>query len=250
MKIIISPAKTLDYTTKLPVEKYTEAMFLKQAEIIQSVLKEKSPKELSEMMHISDNLAQLNYERNQEWELPFDSTQARPAVYAFKGDVYIGLDAYTIDSVNVMQDKLRILSGLYGLLRPLDLILPYRLEMGTNLPINNDKNLYHFWKNIITEQLNQETKETIPLINLASKEYSDAVDFKKIKAPVIHIEFKEFKDGKYKTISFFAKKARGMMARYIIENNLSAIEQLKFFNIDGYQYDDNQSSENKFLFVR
>lgn len=250
MKVILSPAKTLDFTTSLPTQKCTEGMFLNQAQIIQKVLKEKSPQELAELMHISNNLAQLNYERNQAWQLPFDTTQARAAVYAFKGDVYIGLDAYSIKNIDVMQSKLLILSGLYGLLRPLDLIMPYRLEMGTDLPIDTNKNLYQFWKTTLTDKLNQETQETIPLINLASKEYSNAIDFKKIKAPVQHIEFKEFKEGKYKIISFFAKKARGMMARYIIDNNISDIEQLKFFDTEGYQYDDNLSSEDKLVFVR
>src|SRR5690606_24874844 len=206
MKIIISPAKSLDFETQLPTQKFSESSFLKQSETIQKVLKKKSPKELSELMSISDKLAELNYTRNQEWNLPFTTKNARPAVYAFNGDVYTGLDAYTIpvSKLNKLQDSLRILSGLYGLLKPLDLIQPYRLEMGTQMPVEGGKNLYEFWKKTITQALNDELKDDELFINLASKEYFDAVDTKALKVPVITPEFKDYKDGKLKMISFFA----------------------------------------------
>ncbi len=252
MKIIISPAKSLDFKTQLPTQKFSESRFLKHSESIQKVLKKKSPKELSELMSISDKLAELNYTRNQEWSLPFSAENARPAVYAFNGDVYTGLDAYTIanDKLDVLQQKLRILSGLYGVLKPLDLIQPYRLEMGTNLQIGKAKNLYEFWKKTVTDSLNDELSENELFVNLASKEYSDAIDFKALKAKVITPEFKDYKDGKLKIISFFAKKARGLMVRYIIDNNCETIEDLKGFNYDNYGFDQNLSEGNKLVFTR
>ena len=252
MKIIISPAKSLDFETQLPTQKFSESSFLKQSETIQKVLKKKSPKELSELMSISDKLAELNYTRNQEWSLPFSTENARPAVYAFNGDVYTGLDAYTIpnDKLDVLQEKLRILSGLYGVLKPLDLIQPYRLEMGTNLQIGKAKNLYEYWKKTVTDSLNNELSENELFINLASKEYSDVIDFKALKAKVVVPEFKDYKDGKLKMISFFAKKARGLMVRYIIDNNCETIEDLKGFNYDNYGFDQNLSEGNKLVFTR
>lgn len=252
MKIIISPAKSLDFDTKLPTQKFTESSFLKNSEIINKVLKQKTPKQLSELMAISDKLAQLNYQRNQEWELPFSVDNARPAVYAFNGDVYSGLEAYTLteDKVNELQNKLRILSGLYGVLKPLDLIRPYRLEMGTRLAIGDAKNLYEFWKKTITEALNDEMEKGELLINLASKEYADAIDFKALKAQVVTPEFKDYKNGKLKVISFYAKKARGLMVRYIIDNNCKTIEDLKGFNIENYRFDQNLSTDNQLVFTR
>lgn len=252
MKIIISPAKSLDFDTKLPTQKFTESSFLKNSEIINKVLKQKTPKQLSELMAISDKLAQLNYQRNQEWELPFSVDNARPAVYAFNGDVYSGLEAYTLteDKVNELQNKLRILSGLYGVLKPLDLIRPYRLEMGTRLAIGDAKNLYEFWEKTITEALNDEMEKGELLINLASKEYADAIDFKALKAQVVTPEFKDYKNGKLKVISFYAKKARGLMVRYIIDNNCKTIEDLKGFNIENYRFDQNLSTDNQLVFTR
>lgn len=252
MKIIISPAKSLDFDTKLPTQKFTESSFLKNSEIINKVLKQKTPKQLSELMAISDKLAQLNYQRNQEWKLPFSVDNARPAVYAFNGDVYSGLEAYTLteDKVNELQNKLRILSGLYGVLKPLDLIRPYRLEMGTRLAIGDAKNLYEFWKKTITEALNDEMEKGELLINLASKEYADAIDFKALKAQVVTPEFKDYKNGKLKVISFYAKKARGLMVRYIIDNNCKTIEDLKGFNIENYRFDQNLSTDNQLVFTR
>ena len=187
MKIVISPAKSLDYDTALPTSKYTQPQFLEQAEKLNSVLKKKKPKALMDLMSISDKLADLNWERNQKFDTPFTVDNARPAVYAFNGDVYQGLDAYTIpeDKLDRLQDTLRILSGLYGVLRPLDLMQPYRLEMGTQLKVGRKKNLYEFWKKDIVNFLNSELKDDELFINLASNEYFSAVDTKQLKVPVI-----------------------------------------------------------------
>lgn len=252
MKIVISPAKSLDFESALPSKKYTEAQFLNKAETIQKTLKKKKPKALMDLMDISEKLADLNWQRNQDWSLPFTTENARPAVYAFNGDVYIGLDAYTIseEKLEVLQDKLRILSGLYGLLKPLDLMQPYRLEMGTNLKVGTKKNLYEFWKKTITDSLNKEMKKDELFVNLASNEYFSVVDVKSLKVPVITPEFKDYKDGKLKMISFFAKKARGLMVRYIIDNNVETLDELKNFNYEGYAFDANLSKGNKLVFTR
>ncbi|MBD3723901.1 MAG: peroxide stress protein YaaA [Flavobacteriaceae bacterium] len=252
MKIVISPAKSLDYTTELPTKRYTEAQFLNKSETIQKTLKKKKPKDLMELMSISEKLSDLNWQRNQNWQLPFTPENARPAVYAFNGDVYVGLDAYTIpkEKLTVLQDKLRILSGLYGLLKPLDLIQEYRLEMGTSLQVGTKKNLYEFWKKTITDALNKELQKDELFINLASNEYFSAVDVKSLKVPVITPEFKDYKDGKLKMISFFAKKARGLMVRYIIDNNVETLDELKSFNYEGYAFDANLSKGNSLVFTR
>lgn len=252
MKIVISPAKTLDFETKLPVRKHTQSAFLSEAETVHATLKEKTPNELRGLMDISDKLAELNWQRNQEWKTPFTTKNARPAVYAFNGDVYTGLDAYTIPpaKVNKLQDTLRILSGLYGLLKPLDLIQPYRLEMGTQMAVGENKNLYEFWKEAITNALNDELKDGELFINLASKEYFDAVDVKALKVPVITPEFKDYKDGQLRMVSFFAKKARGMMVRYIIDKNIKTLKGLKGFNYDGYAFDPKLSKGDTLVFTR
>lgn len=252
MKIVISPAKSLDFETNLPTEKYTEAQFLSKAETIQKTLKKKKPKQLIELMSISDKLANLNWQRNQDWALPFTPKNARPAVYAFNGDVYQGLDVYSLptEKLEDLQDKLRILSGLYGILKPLDLMQEYRLEMGTQLKVGTKKNLYEFWKKTITDSLNAELEKGELFVNLASNEYFKAVEVKKLKVPVITPEFKDYKEGKLKMISFFAKKARGLMVRYIIDSNAKTIDDLKNFNYDGYAFDANLSKENKLVFTR
>ncbi|MFN8324983.1 peroxide stress protein YaaA [Flavobacterium sp.] len=252
MKIVISPAKSLDFEKPVPTDKYSEGIFLKQAETIQKTLKKKKPKQLMELMDISPKLAELNWQRNQDWNLPFTKENSRQAVYAFDGDVYQGLDVYSlpIEKLDAIQEKLRILSGLYGLLKPLDLIQPYRLEMGTNLTIGKNKNLYEFWKKAIVKELNSELQKGELFINLASNEYFNAVDTKVLKVPVITPEFKDYKDGQLKMISFFAKKARGMMVRYIIDNNAETIDDLKGFNYEGYAYDANLSKGNKLVFTR
>ena len=252
MKIVVSPAKSLNFESPLPIQNYTESLFLKDAETIQKTLKKKKPKQLMELMDISEKLADLNWERNQNWSLPFTPENARPAVFAFDGDVYTGLDAYTIptDKFPILEDKLRILSGLYGILKPLDLMQPYRLEMGTSLPIGTKKNLYEFWKKKVTSSLNSELQKDELFINLASNEYFSAVDTKTLKVPVITPEFKDYKDGKLKMISFFAKKARGLMVRYIIDTNAETIEDLKQFNYDGYAFDANLSKGTTLVFTR
>ena len=252
MKIVISPAKSLNLDKELPTSLFTEAVFLKQAETIQKTIKKKKPKQLMELMDISEKLADLNWQRNQDWQLPFTPENARPAIYTFDGEVYTGLDAYSlpVEKVAVLQDKLRILSGLYGTLKPLDLMQAYRLEMGTSIAIGSNKNLYEFWKKILTDQLNSELNKEELFVNLASNEYFSAVDLKKLKVPVITPEFKDYKDGKLKMISFFAKKARGLMVRYIIDMNAETVEDLKSFNYEGYAFDANLSNGNKLVFTR
>lgn len=252
MKIVISPAKSLDFERPLPTQQFSKPVFLKQAKEIVTVLKKLKPNDLSELMDISDNLAQLNWQRNKTFKTPFTTENARPAVFAFSGDVYLGLDANTIaeDKLPVLQSKLRILSGQYGLLKPLDLMQAYRLEMGTSLPIGEHKNLYSFWKKTITDSLNKELKKNELFINLASNEYFSVIDVKQLKVPVITAEFKDFKDGKLKMISFFAKKARGLMVRYIIENDIETLEGLQGFNYEGYQFDATLSKGNTLVFTR
>lgn len=252
MKIIISPAKSLDFETALPTDRFTKSAFLKESRLLNKVIKKKSPKELSELMDISDNLAELNWKRNKAFKTPFTTQNARPAIYAFNGDVYQGIDAYTIPlgKLDVLQSQLRILSGLYGFLKPLDLMQPYRLEMGTPLVFDEYKNLYEFWKPSLTESLNKEMKKGELLINLASKEYASALEFKKLKANIVTPEFKDYKNGKLKIISFFAKKARGLMVRYIIENDAKTVDDLKGFNYEGYQLDGTLSKGNSLIFTR
>ena len=252
MKIVISPAKSLNFEKELPTNLFSKSAFLKESKIVNQIIKQKSPKELSELMDISDKLANLNWDRNKNWKTPFNQDNARPAIFAFDGDVYTGLDAYSIPSekLDVLQNKVRILSGLYGLLKPLDLIQAYRLEMGTKLAIGESRNLYDFWKNNLTTSLNKELKNEELFINLASNEYFSAIDTKILKVPVITPEFKDYKNGKLKIISFFAKKARGLMVRYIIDTNAETVEDLKGFNYDGYQFDANISNGNQLVFTR
>lgn len=253
MKIVISPAKSLDFESKLPTTKYTQPHFLKQAEQLNKVLSKKKPKALSTLMDISANLAELNWERNQQFSVPFTSDNARPAVYAFNGDVYQGLDAYTIpeNKLDQLQNTLRILSGLYGILKPLDLIQPYRLEMGTQLKVGRNKNLYDFWKKQLTEYLNSELEDNELFINLASNEYFGAVDEKLLKVPVISPVFKDWKNDKLKVISFFAKRARGSMVRYIVDADAKTLEDIKGFNLDGYTYSKEHTlKNNQPVFVR
>ena len=252
MKLVLSPAKSLDYDSKLPTTKATESCFLNESLRINKLLRKESPKQLSKLMKISDNLSQLNYDRNQEWSLPFTRDNARPAIYAFSGDVYRGLDAYTIDDnkLDKVQDTVRIISGLYGLLKPLDLIQPYRLEMGTKFPVGKNKNLYEFWRKQVTQALNDELEDDELFLNLASQEYFKAFETKALKVPVIDIKFQELKDGKYKTIAIFSKLARGLMTRYVIDTNAKNIEDIKGFSQDNYRYTEDLSSENELVFTR
>ncbi|MDB4297684.1 peroxide stress protein YaaA [Flavobacteriaceae bacterium] len=252
MKIVVSPAKSLDYETALPINNYTQGVFLDRAAELNTVLKTKTPQDLSSLMKISEKLGDLNWQRNQKWSLPFTQENARPAVFAFKGDVYVGLDAYSLlpDKLALLQDKLRILSGQYGLLKPLDLIQPYRLEMGTKLPVEEHKNLYQYWGTTVTDQLNSELKEDDVFVNLASTEYFKVVKPKILKVPVITPHFKEYKDGKLKIISFYAKKARGLMVRYIIDKDINTVNDLKGFDYEGYAFDENLSTETDLVFTR
>jgi uncharacterized protein len=252
MKIVISPSKALNFERQLPTILYSECSFLKQSKMVHKAIKQKTPAELSDLMSISANLGELNWQRNKAWKTPFTPENARPAMYAFDGDVYSGLDAFslTADKITAIQSKVRILSGLYGLLKPLDLMQPYRLEMGTKIQIAESKNLYDFWKKSITAALNKELQKDDLFINLASNEYFSAVDVKKLKVPVITPEFKEYKDGKLKIISFFAKKARGLMVRYIIDTNAETIDDLKAFDYEGYHFDENLSKANTLVFTR
>lgn len=252
MKLVLSPAKSLDFDSKLPTLLETEACFLKEAERLNGLLKKKSAKSLASLMHISDSLARLNYERNQEWSLPFTAKNARPSIYAFSGDVYRGLDVYTLpaNKIERMQDTVRILSGLYGLLKPLDLIQPYRLEMGTKMPVGKSKNLYEFWKEKITAALNEELQEGELFVNLASNEYFKAIDTKKLKVPVITPVFKDLNKGEYKVIFTYAKLARGYMTRYILDTNAQTLDDLKGFNYEGYHYSEPMSKEGELVFIR
>ena len=252
MKLVISPAKSLNYESVLPTTLSTDSRFLNEAQQLNKLLKKRSAKALSELMHISPNLGQLNYERNQDWAIPFTAENARPAIYVFSGDVYRGLDAYTIPTskLDTLQNSVRIISGLYGLLNPLDLVQPYRLEMGTKLPVGKAKNLYEFWRKKVTAALNEELKDGELFVNLASQEYFKAIDVKALKVPVIHVDFKDFKNGQYKTIAIFAKLARGYMTRHIIDNAVDNIDGLKTFTTDGYAFDANLSTDTKLVFTR
>jgi len=252
MKIVISPAKSLDFTSVVPTKNYTNTSFLDLAEKLNKVLKKKSPKQLSKLMSISDKLGELNWQRNQEWSLPFTPENSRQAIYAFKGTVYEGLDAYSIPQkkLDQLQSKLRILSGQYGILKPLDLMQAYRLEMGTKLKTGRKDNLYQFWGETITNALNDELKDNEVFVNLASNEYFKVVKPTLLKVPIVTPVFKDYKNGNLKIISFFAKKARGLMVRYIIDNDIENAEDLKGFDYDRYVFDSNLSTEKQLVFTR
>ena len=248
MKIIISPAKSLDVQTPYFEELNTTLpFFIKDAEQLMTALKKQSPTDLKKLMKLSDNLANLNWERNQNWTVDDHQKKGRAAIFTFTGDVYKGLDvqSLSVEKVRVLQEKLRILSGLYGVLKPLDKILPYRLEMGTKFGVDT-ANLYDFWGAKIRENFN----DNKTIINLASEEYFKAVALKKITARVITPVFREYKNGTLKTIGIFAKKARGTMVRYIIENDIETPEKIKKFDGLGYGFDSNLSTENQWVFTR
>lgn len=254
MLVVLSPAKSLDYETALPIYTHTSAAMLDESEKLMTTLRTLGPEQLSGLMGISENLALLNFERNQSWSLPIDTENGRQAVLAFKGDVYIGLDAYTFSAsdFDFAQEHLRILSGLYGLLRPLDLISPYRLEMGTTFGTERGKDLYEFWGTRISGMLNAQLEEigSDYLVNLASNEYFRSVDVAALNAEIITPTFKEWKTDKYKIVSFFAKKARGRMSAYMIQNRLTDPQDLKAFDWDGYRYDANASTASEWIFSR
>jgi len=252
MKIIISPAKSLDFESKVPTNLYTQPRFLEQSEKLNRKLKTISKNKLSDLMKISDDLASLNYERNQTWKTPFSTKNAKQAIYAFTGEVFRGIDVNSLENekLPILQESLRILSGLYGLLKPLDLMQPYRLEMGTKLKVGSTENLYKFWDDTVAKALNEELKDDELLINLASSEYFKVIPKKVLKVPMITPIFKEYKNGEYKIVMTYAKKARGLMVRYIIDHNVKTIEELKGFNTDRYRFSEEMSSESELIFTR
>ena len=255
MIALIAPAKRLDYDSDLSVEDFSIAEHLKESKKLIKELQKKSPEDLSSLMGLSENLSVLNFERNMNWQVPKKpSNEVRQAIFAFKGDVYVGLDSETLSKSDIKyaQKNLAILSGLYGLLKPLDLMYPYRLEMGTKMKNENGKNLYEFWGNKITTSINALAKKNNSkgIINLASVEYFTSVKTENLDLPVYSPVFKDFKNGKYKIISFFAKKARGSMARFIIQNKIKNPADLNKFNLDGYKYSKKDSSEYSPVFLR
>jgi cytoplasmic iron level regulating protein YaaA (DUF328/UPF0246 family) len=254
MLLVVSPAKNLDFESPLPTDKYSQPELLEHSKVLIEHCKKLTPAEISTLMGISDKLAGLNSARFGEWSMPFTLENARPAVLAFNGDVYTGLDAKTFSEgdFEFAQKHMRILSGLYGLLKPLDLMQAYRLEMGSRLANDRGTNLYQFWGDIITDNVNEALAQQgdKTLVNLASNEYFKSVKKKNLKGEIITPAFKDWKNGQFKMISFFAKKARGLMARYIIENRLTDIEQLKSFDIAGYQFSEDLSQGNDWVFTR
>lgn len=254
MLAVISPAKRLDFKTAPTTAKHSLPVFLDESKLLIGTLREKSPAEIARLMKLSTELADLNYTRYGEWRTPFTPDNAKPAALAFKGDVYLGLDATTLNDRDWAwaQKHLRILSGLYGLLKPLDLIQPYRLEMGTRLATQKGDDLYQFWGQTLTRALNEaiaEQRQPV-LVNLASQEYFDAVDASAIDARIITPTFKDLKNGRYKFLSFYAKKARGLMARYIIDNRVSTLKALKDFDVSGYYFSESQSRGDNWAFLR
>ena len=254
MLMVISPAKTLDYDTKPTTKTATQPDFLDDSQQLIEELRQLSPHDISGLMSISDNLGVLNYDRFQQWSQPFDAANAKQAVLAFKGDVYTGLNAETFNrsQYSFAQKHLRILSGLYGVLRPLDLMQAYRLEMGTKFANSRGKDLYQFWGDKVTDALNAQLKKlkTDTLVNLASNEYFKVVNKKKLQAEIVTPVFKDLKNDQYKIISFYAKKARGMMAAWIIENGVTEVDGIVDFNVAGYQYNAAMSDSKQLVFTR
>lgn len=263
MIVVISPAKTLDFETPVPVKKCTKPQFLSDADNLVKQLKKLNASQISKLMSISPKLGELNYTRYRKWAGSATASKqacARAAIFAFKGDVYTGLDATSLKPADLefAQEHLRMLSGLYGVLRPFDVMQAYRLEMGTAFKNDRGGNLYQYWDDRITDSLNKDlkratkktTKSEPVLINLASQEYFGAVDTDKLKARVVTPVFKEWRSGKLKFISFNAKKARGVMSRYLIQKRLDNPEDLKKFDVDGYRYDAGGSNDNEWLFAR
>jgi len=254
MLMVISPAKTLDYDTPPITERFTQPQYLDHSQQLIELLRRYSPAQISELMHLSDKLAALNVARYGSWTPAFTPSNAKQALLAFKGDVYTGLNAddFTEDDLLFAQKHLRILSGLYGLLRPLDLMQPYRLEMGTKLTNPRGKDLYAFWGERISDWLNEALADQGDdvLLNLASNEYFSAVKRNALNARIINVDFKYMKNGQYKIISFYAKKARGLMARWIIKERISTPDQLSAFDYEGYRYSANDSSADHLVFLR
>ncbi|RBW51391.1 peroxide stress protein YaaA [Marinobacter sp. F3R11] len=253
MLMVISPAKTLDYESPLATETYTQPDFLDDACELIDQLKELEPHQISNLMSISDKLGQLNAERFQSWHTPFSPANARQAILAFKGDVYTGLDAesFSEQDFSFAQKHLRMLSGLYGILKPLDLMQPYRLEMGTKFENKRGKDLYAFWGDRLTQEINRLLKnDDEVLVNLASNEYFKSLRKKDLERRLITPQFKDWKNGQYKMISFYAKKARGLMCRFAILNRITDANDLKGFDLDGYYFSEDQSDKNNWVFLR
>ncbi len=254
MLILVSPAKKLDFESPLATTEYSQPELLEHSQLLMKSCKKLTPAKLSSLMGLSDQLAGLNVARFAQWSAPFTPDNARPAILSFNGDVYQGLNATTFSQQEFAfaQQHLRILSGLYGVLKPLDLMQAYRLEMGIKLKNKRGENLYQFWGDIITNELNKTlaSQNESVVINLASTEYFKAVKKKALKATIITPIFKDWKNGQYKMISFFAKKARGMMARYMIENSITESEKLKAFCEAGYQFNQALSKDNEWVFTR
>jgi cytoplasmic iron level regulating protein YaaA (DUF328/UPF0246 family) len=254
MLFLLSPAKSLDYETPPPDQPHTAPLFVKQSKVLIDLLRGYAPQQIAELMDLSDKLSSLNVARYAAWSSRATQKNARQAVLAFNGDVYDGLNAKTLPTTNLAwaQDHVCILSGLYGLLRPLDLMQPYRLEMGTALKGPHGKDLYQFWGSRIADYLNQRLKVDVSpvVVNLASQEYFRSVDTKVLKARVVECVFQDYKNGQYKIISFFAKRARGLMARYAIDHQLTMPDQLRAFNVDGYAWVAEASTPEKLVFRR
>jgi len=253
MLLLVSPAKTLDFSPS-ENQNFTQPRFMKESKQLVNILKKKSAGDLKELMHISDKLAELNHARYNEFKAPFNSQNSKQSILAFKGDVYTGLnvDDFTQGDLEFSQQCLRILSGLYGLLRPMDLMQAYRLEMGTKLENEEGKNLYEFWGDKITKMLNKDLaeKDNKSVINLASQEYFKSIQLDKMKAKLYNVHFKEERNGKLKIIAFSAKKARGMMCRYIIKNRINTAEGMKAFAEDNYLFNDELSTDTEYFFTR
>lgn len=252
MLIVVSPAKKLDFEVPAPTEKFTQPTELEKSKLLIKELRKCDSKKISSLMKLSESLTELNIQRYKNFKTPFNLKNAKQAMFAFKGDTYVGLDAETMKAkdIDYAQKHLRILSGLYGLVSPLDLVQPYRLEMGTKFPCAGSKNLYEFWRKSITEELNKLLKKEKTLVNLASKEYFSAVNVKDLNAEIITPAFKEKKGDEYKMVGFFAKKARGMMSRYIIDNRIESPKELLQFDVDGYKYSKELSSQTEPIFTR
>lgn len=254
MLVVLSPAKTLDYKTSAPVAVFSQPELLADSQLLIKRCQGLALQDIASLMKVSDKIAALNVARFAQWSLPFSLQNAKQAIFAFQGDVYSGLQAQTLtaDTLDYAQKHLRILSGLYGLLRPLDLMQAYRLEMGSRLDNERGRNLYQFWGSIITHAVNQALQEQGDklLINLASNEYFKSVKKKELNGVIVTPVFKDQKNGQYKVISFYAKKARGAMARYIIEQKLTSLEQLKKFSADGYYFAESASTDTELVFYR
>lgn len=254
MLIVVSPAKTLDYDSPLPSQRYTQPELIEHSQALIEVCRQLTPEDIAGLMKVSDKIAGLNVARFAQWSKSFTFENARQAIFAFKGDVYTGLEAETLDEEGLAfaQQHLRMLSGLYGLLKPLDLMQPYRLEMGTKLANPRGSNLYQFWGDIITDKLNEaiQAQGDNVLVNLASNEYFKSVKVNKLDAQVITPIFKDCKNGQYKVISFYAKKARGMMVRYIIDKQISSVQALTQFDVAGYYFVADESTPTELVFKR